>query len=105
MEINKRTLYDRVLYSIEECKSVWYGELKSINMNNNTKCFLTQEFNKMNYTNRTYIKDITTLFGLKIVENNNLENRELEIILEKIEKEMEDGFIARYEKAYRFTIE
>ena len=89
---------DKIYEEIMNCNQRWYGEITEININNNTKPFLTKKLNEEKPMYESYIQEIKSIFGLRIVENNNLKNGEFVIPLQHCESADSYGFVNVYER-------
>lgn len=96
---------DKIYYEIIECEQKWNSEITEIIMNNNTKTFLTQKINAEKPMCTSIIREIKSIFGLKIVENDNLKDGEFIIPLQHFESADGCGFVDIYEKVYKFKID
>ena len=95
-------LLDKMWKEISNFQEIYGGCGEKIKMNNNTKEFLRKE---TDITISRYKPEIKTIFGMLIVIDDDLKDREFKIIVEEIEKDVHFGFVLTKELSYKFKID
>jgi hypothetical protein len=103
-------IMQQILCGIRECESYCYKQADRIEMCSNTLRLLEHEARFKGYTLPNYKtpipqNDLTKVFGLVVVINDNLRYKEFIIPIEETERKIIKGFMECYKRFYRFIID